>query len=1244
MIDDLTNNQGDIAAIIEIDTDDASRSHIVAIMDLVTDTPSSQDICYSYLTACDSSSLSDIHVSSLRYLSKTPTDTFSLHIPSVPLVSSNAISVPTGSDCISVPRVPSLPTCSDCNTLLLVPVDHFDTDLLQTSTFVTRKYKPVAKRTHPVMAELPEKYRIIRNIVGDPLADMPQLNPNPPPFTPTGRYTMENKAIIDKAHPGDFLWPAERELMHHFMCLQNLGFAWNDSQRGNFRTDFFPPVRMPVVEHKPWVLRNIPIPPGIYNELCDLIRIKLQAGVYEPSNSAYRSRWFTVMKKGGKSFRIVHSLEPLNAVTIAQSGVTPYTEHIADHFAGRACAGVLDLYVGYDERELDEASRDYTTFQTPFGAMRLTSLPMGWTNSVPIFHEDVTYILQPEIPHTTIPYIDDVPIRGPETRYQLSDGTYETISENPGIRRFIWEFFQGINRVVQRMKYSGGTFTGYKGTICASEIEVVGHRCTYEGRLPDEARTEKIVNWGPLKNLSDVRAFLGTIGVARVFIPRFAHRANPLTMLTRKDYPFVYGPEQIEAQEDLTRALLDSPAIRPINYESSNPVIVAVDTSHIAVGYFLCQCDPDDPRKRRYARFGSITLNDRESRFSQPKLELYGLYRALGQLKRYIIGVRNLIVEVDARYIKGMLTNPDLDPRSSLNRWITAILMFQFELVHIPGTHHGSDGLSRRTPQPNDKPPPPDDLDDWIDKVSGFMHCINNELHPSPTILNATYLLTNAIEEVDEEVVDAYDGDWPRSKKAVKEDEKIDMVKKWFASPTRPPDFSDDHYANFMRYARNFFLRDGKLWRRDQQSYHKIVPNRRSRKDIVEGAHDDLGHKSFYSTYALIQVRFWWPRMRADIQWFTVTCHRCQERQLQNILIPPTVAAPASLFAKVSVDSMHMPPSGGFKYIVQGRCSLVGWPEFRMLRKETGLTLGDWIFEDLICRWGLLVELVSDNGPPFVKALEYLAKKYHIYHIRISGYNSRANGQVERSHFDVRQALYKASEGDQSKWSQSAYSVFWADRVSIRRRMGCSPYFAVTGTQPLLPLDISEATFLVPPPDSVWTTTDLMVSRAIALQKRSADLVRLRSKVMAHRVAAAVRFERTHAATIRDFDFKRGDLVLVRNTAIEKALNRKMRARYFGPVVVLSRNRGGAYILCELDGNVFDRPTAAFRVVPYFARRAIPLPDLDNFLNVPTARLRELEDSTIADPEDEEVHSRIEELPDDEDPASASDGEGSDSD
>ena len=85
------------------------------------------------------------------------------------------------------------------------------------------------------------------------------------------------------------------------------------------------------------------------------------------------------------------------------------------------------------------------------------------------------------------------------------------------------------------------------------------------------------------------------------------------------------------------------------------PIILAVNTSWIAVGFIICQCDVDNPKKLYFNRFGSITLNDREARFSQPKLEIYGLYRALRTLCLYLIGLRNLIVEVDARYIRGML-------------------------------------------------------------------------------------------------------------------------------------------------------------------------------------------------------------------------------------------------------------------------------------------------------------------------------------------------------------------------------------------------------------------------------------------------------------------------------------------------------------------------------------------------------------------------------------------------------------
>ena len=124
---------------------------------------------------------------------------------------------------------------------------------------------------------------------------------------------------------------------------------------------------------------------------------------------------------------------------------------------------------------------------------------------------------------------------------------------------------------------------------------------------------------------------------------------------------------------------------------------------------------------------------------------------------------------------------------------------------------------------------------------------------------------------------------------------------------------------------------------------------------------------------------------------------------------------------------------------------------------------------------------------------------------------------------------------------------------------------------------------------------------------------------MSARVQAAVRFKHEHAVTIRDFNFKRGDLVLIRNTAIEKALNRKMRAQYLGPLVVLACNKGGAYIVCELNGSVFDRPVAAFRVIPYFAWKSLPLPDLDKFIDVSTDRLRYMDESTTTGPDDEDT-------------------------
>jgi hypothetical protein len=104
--------------------------------------------------------------------------------------------------------------------------------------------------------------------------------------------------------------------MHNFMLAHDTGFAWSEEERGSFRTDFFLPVDFPVIPHTPWVEHNFPIPLDIYEDVCAIVQKKLT----ELSNSSYRSQWFCVLKKDGKVLHPVHSLEPLNRVTIQHSG------------------------------------------------------------------------------------------------------------------------------------------------------------------------------------------------------------------------------------------------------------------------------------------------------------------------------------------------------------------------------------------------------------------------------------------------------------------------------------------------------------------------------------------------------------------------------------------------------------------------------------------------------------------------------------------------------------------------------------------------------------------------------------------------------------------------------------------------------------------------------------------------------------------------------------------------------------
>jgi hypothetical protein len=413
--------------------------------------------------------------------------------------------------------------------------------------------------------------------------------------------------------------------------------------------------------------------------------------------------------------------------------------------------------------------------------------------------------------------------------------------------------------------------------------------------------------------------------------------------------------------------------------------------------------------KRYPNRFGSIAWSERESRYSQAKLELYGLFRALRNVRVWIIGVRNFTVEVDAKYIKGMLNNPDFQPNATINRWIAGILLFDFKLVHVPAAQHAAaDGLSRRTPAEED-PAKPDDPEDWIDEsYRFFMELVHfrpstQATHYRTLCLICRHVAQRQNPEVPQSVLQVLFGaepepdteHIPRTEKARAADDRVNLVENFLRNFKRPLNVSDSDFARFAKYASEFFILDNRLWRRDRHGKHKAFVPEGRRLELIRQVHDALGHKGIFAVRTHLLDRFWWPFLDHDVKWYVQSCHQCQVRQQRYYQIPPIIATPMSLFRKAYIDTMFMPRAGGFRYIVQARCSLTSYPEFRVLRKETGSALGAFIFEELLCRWGALEEIVTDNGQPFIEALNYLANCYGITHIWISPYNSQANGPVE---------------------------------------------------------------------------------------------------------------------------------------------------------------------------------------------------------------------------------------------------------
>ena len=229
-----------------------------------------------------------------------------------------------------------------------------------------------------------------------------------------------------------------------------------------------------------------------------------------------------------------------------------------------------------------------------------------------------------------------------------------------------------------------------------------------------------------------------------------------------------------------------------------------------------------------------------------------------------------------------------------------------------------------------------------------------------------------------------------------------------------------------------------------------------------------------------------------------------------------------------------------------------------------------------------MAEIITNNTTPYITGVDWLCKTYHINHIWISGYSSQANGVMESKHLNVQEAIMKTCEGNKSKWHQVLPQVFWAERITIHKATSYSPYYMAHGVHPLLPFDIIEATYLAPKQDFGISTEELIMIHTCQLEKHPEDIENMRETVTNYCRKALEHFKRDHMAHIKDFNFKKGNLVLLRNSRIEESLNQKTKPHYIGPMLIVYKKRNTSYVIAELDGAQSQQHIAGFHLIPYY--------------------------------------------------------------
>ncbi|XP_053384619.1 uncharacterized protein K02A2.6-like [Mercenaria mercenaria] len=373
-----------------------------------------------------------------------------------------------------------------------------------------------------------------------------------------------------------------------------------------------------------------------------------------------------VPKQNGQ-IRLCVDMRVANTAIQRERFPLPNIEETLEELNGARYYTKLDLNMGYHQIELDEESREITTFVTNEGLYRYRRLMFGISCAPEIYQRILQQTIQ-DIPNCKN-ISDDILIWG------------DTKAAND----------KTLRDVLQRLRDKTLTLNKDKCDFCKTSIEFMGHTLTSEGLKPQQSKIQAVLDTEPPQNVKEVKSFLGLVTYCAKFLPNYATVSEPIRKLTRKNIKFEWGREQMESFQEL-KDLLTSASVMAY-YNPNAETTITVDGSPVGLGAILAQKQSDG--HFRPVAYASRTLNQTERRYSQIEIEMLACVWGVERFRTYVYGQPFKLL-TDHRPLLNIF-KPTHKPPARLERLLMRLQCYNFTVEHQPGISNPADILSRST-------------------------------------------------------------------------------------------------------------------------------------------------------------------------------------------------------------------------------------------------------------------------------------------------------------------------------------------------------------------------------------------------------------------------------------------------------------------------------------------------------------------------------------------------------------------